>query len=62
MDDHDRTSAIKNVMRSVGRSGKDEDHAVFAHAISMAKNAGLDPEQYQTQDAALRKTKTGVRI
>ncbi len=48
--DHERQSTIKGVIRSTGRAAKDEDHDKLGVAISLAKNAALDPESDDTED------------
>jgi len=55
MSDYDRVAAIKGIMRVSGKSMQEESHEKFATMISLAKNAGLDPETYAANDMALVK-------
>lgn len=48
--DHERQSTLKGVIRSTGRAAKDEDHDKLGVAISLAKNAALDPDSADTED------------
>ncbi len=50
LNDYERTATIKGVMRSIGKRMADEDHDGFATAISLAKNASLDPAEYEQGD------------
>jgi DNA helicase II / ATP-dependent DNA helicase PcrA len=47
LDDHQRSAAIKEVVRSAGSVKLAEKHEEIASAISLAKNTSLDPEKYE---------------
>ncbi len=56
MDDHERTSTIKGVMRAAGVRGlKNEDPREFGTRISLAKNGSLDPAEYKKLNPEERK-------
>lgn len=50
LDEHERMSALKNVMRSGGASMCKEQHSDFATQISLFKNASLDPDDTQVEE------------
>ena len=54
LDDHQRTAAIKGVLRSTGRAAKDEDHEKLAVAISLAKNGGVDPSAVDEEQFGIK--------
>ncbi|MBD3319813.1 MAG: AAA family ATPase [Chitinivibrionales bacterium] len=56
LSDYERKATIKGVMRSMGKGMKNESHDTHAIAISLAKNASLDPEDYRKLDEAGAKT------
>ncbi|MBD3346147.1 MAG: AAA family ATPase [Chitinivibrionales bacterium] len=56
INDYERTGVIKGVMRTIGKGMKDESHDTHANAISLAKNASLDPDDYKKLDEAKQKT------
>jgi superfamily I DNA/RNA helicase len=55
IDDTDRTSALKSVIRLSGRTVQNQDHAELAYTISMLKNNALDPADCTKVDHVSRK-------
>ena len=47
LDDHQRSAAIKEVVRNAGSVKLAEKHEEIGWAISLAKNTSLDPEKYE---------------
>jgi DNA helicase II / ATP-dependent DNA helicase PcrA len=47
LDDHQRSAAIKEVVRNAGSVKLAEKHEEIGWAISMAKNTSVDPEKYE---------------
>ncbi|MBN1980897.1 MAG: UvrD-helicase domain-containing protein, partial [Chitinivibrionales bacterium] len=50
IDDSDRVSTLKSVMRLCGKTAKKEDYAEYGTSISLAKNGSLDPEQFKEKN------------
>lgn len=56
IDEHDKSTTLKGIMRAQGVRGlKNEDPDEFAHKISLAKNASLDPDSYKETNPDERK-------
>ncbi len=55
LDDNDRTSTLKTILRNGGRSLAKEDHSEFANIISLAKNGSMEPETFERSNPEDRK-------
>ncbi len=56
IDDNDRTSTMKSILRSTGRAKTDGDHSEFLQRISLAKNASLSPSEFAATSPDDRRT------
>ena len=50
LDDHQRQTILKQVVRSAGGKKMEDKHEEIATSISLAKNASLDPDHYTETD------------
>lgn len=55
IDENERVSALKTIIRSTARSTKNEDHHALGTQISLVKNASLTPEEFKTRHPEKRK-------
>jgi len=55
LDDHQRLTLLKEVIRLSGGKKLEDKHDEIGYAISMAKNASLEPEQYAEENPDNRK-------